>query len=850
MAVVRNTEKMMNRRDFMVLTAKGTASGAMLPGLQAPPGNYGSAKSSEPRNEYFEFSPDGRECLIKRYDTPVPWLNLLSNNRLVAWVAHDGNIVESCLINNTGNRLTNPRSGYVYIRDRDSGEYFLLNRPGEGSIWNAAQGLGYTRVTHSALNLRVTATYFVPRQDDVLLWLISIRNADSKPRSIDIFSVVEWCLGDVNYSSELPGGDFHSIYNNFKKVTFDGSILYGNNYSWGILGPFMGQKPWPYTAFFTSSLPLKGFDCDNTSFYGRRIDFARPLAVLKGECASQPAFGFTGFPLGVLHNSFQLDGQGEQKLVVVLGIVRDVHHAVDLRDEYTQAGAAEQSLSELQQFWTDFTTQSLWVDTPEKEIDRLVNIWIKYQHRDSLLENLNTGRLGLGIWAPAYGYGGERISDIREMGNVTSDLALIRDNLLDYLHGGPLLLESDLKLKWQEPTCKPPAMPYPHDGRGLWPYPVCWYIKETGDLSFLDTPITNRGQIPSVAESGTLSLFDTMKHAIEWALSGLSERGLPRLDPGYGDWNDALNLISRDGRGESILTAAELCYMLRECAELAAAYGRQEEAQDWTRKYERIKTAVNAHAWDGEWYIRAFTDEGQPVGSSKNEEGRIYHSVQAYAVLSGVAEADRAAKCLAAVDRLLMTEYGPRICAPAYTKPVYDIGIVGDFGPGWRENGGIWNRTTGWTVMANCVANRAHEAFEMYRKASIHHPSKDTDRFWLPPYAYPEFLVGEGPAFGRAEFQWCIGKAGTMWRAFTYYILGVRPVLKGLLVDPKIPNGWKGFTVKRSFRKALYEIRVTNPNGRNSGVKSLEIDGERISGNLIPPHNDGRTHEVRVVLDT
>ena len=291
----------MNRRDFIALTATGTASGAILPQLAALPGIRNAANPSGAANDYFEFSPDGRECLVKRYDTPVPWLNLLNNGRFVAWAAHDGNIVESCLIDNANNRLTNPQSGYLYIRDGDSGKHFMLNRPTDGSEWSAAQGLGYTRVTHSALNLTVTATYFVPRDDDALLWSVSIRNTDSKPRSIDVFSLVEWCLGDVNYSSELPGGDFHSIYNNFKKVSFDGDILFGNNYSWGVLGAFMGQKPWPYTAFLASSLPVKSFDCDNTTFFGRRIDLNRPEAVVKGRCASQPAFGFTGFPLGVLH---------------------------------------------------------------------------------------------------------------------------------------------------------------------------------------------------------------------------------------------------------------------------------------------------------------------------------------------------------------------------------------------------------------------------------------------------------------------------------------------------------------------------------------------------------------------
>ena len=333
----------MKRRDFIALSTSLTASAAIAPQNSASTPALPAKIHLNSQMTIFEFTPEGTECRIKRYDTPVPWLNLLSNGRFVAWAAHDGTIVESCLIDNKDNRLTNPQSGYLYIRDSETAEYFLVNRPAQSSVWSAAQGLGYTRVTHSALNLTVTVTYFVPREDDVLLWLISIRNTAAKPRAIDIFSVVEWCLGDVNYSSELPGGDFHSIYNNFKKVSFDGSILsrnprktaaadmesrttpktgcalhapreepassfsvsgrasaafvlYGNNYSWGTLGAFQGQKVWPYTGFFASSLPVKGFECDKAGFFGRRIDLDRPLAVMKGQCGNQAAFGFTAFP--------------------------------------------------------------------------------------------------------------------------------------------------------------------------------------------------------------------------------------------------------------------------------------------------------------------------------------------------------------------------------------------------------------------------------------------------------------------------------------------------------------------------------------------------------------------------
>jgi len=801
---------------------------------------------------YYHFSKDGKECIIKRHDTPVPWLNLLSNDRFVAWVSHEGNIVESCVINNRKNRLTNPNSGYIYIRDTDTSEYFMLNKPKKGASWRSIQGMGYTSITSSYLDLTATATYFVPRDEDILVWMVTIHNDSSINRNVDLFSAVEWCLGDPRYFTVLPGGDFYGIGNNLKRVYFENDVLYANNYSWlpVVPAPFMGQKVWPFTGFFTTSLPVKSFACDKTLFFGRSGSIEKPVAVEKGICSSKSAFGFTDFPLGVLHNSIKLAPNEGRKIVIMMGMVRDKTDVQKIREKYMDPATTEKLLMDVKSFWKNYIERSVNVKTPEKEIDRLVNIWIKYQHRTSMLQNLNNGLRGFGIWCPAYPYGEARPSDLRETGNVPCDLKLIEEDIVDFLQGThtSLMLKSDMKLKWEPEAVPKPSPPYPHDGRALWPCSVCWYIKERGDLSFLDRKVSCKDH-PWSPKSGEGTIFECMKRAIDYFLSGLSERGLPRLNPGLGDWNDALNLISREGKGESVLTAVELCRMLRECAEVARAYGKMKEAEAWMEQYDRIKSAVNKYAWDGEWYIRAFTDEGTPVGSSKNEEGRIYLSVQALAVLSGVADEERAQRCLQSVDELLMTKYGPRLCAPPYTKLDYHIGVATNFAPGWRENGGIWNRTTGWAVMANCLANRANQAFDMYKKASLTNVCKDVDRFRLPPYAYAEYYVGAGPDFGRGQFQWCMGKAGTMWRAYVYYILGVRPVLDGLLIDPKIPNLWEGFKLVRPFRGAIYEINVSNPNKVSMGVKLMRVDGKIVKGNVLPSLADGKTHTVKVVLE-
>ncbi|MFN7999108.1 MAG: hypothetical protein U0Q18_36135 [Bryobacteraceae bacterium] len=850
----------MNRRVFLAETMLGGAAADLLAGPQEWQASPDGAPAAEGRGKYYDFSADGKVCLIHRHDTPVLWANLLGNGRLVVWTGHDGAILESCLIHSRMNKLANRGSGRLYIRDAETGRHFLLNRPNVGVPWQAAQGLGYTRVTTTDLEWSATATSFVPRDDDVLLTLVSIRNGAGRERAVDLFTFVEWCLGDTNYSTELPGGDFYGFYNNVKQVSFDEGILYGENHCWGALERFEGQKVWPYTGFLCSTAPVKSFETEAARFFGRIADFDNPKAVRDGQCNGRSGAGFTGFPLGVLHHSFRVPAGHEQRFVMMLGIARERQQARRIRSKY-DLRAAEQALGAVKAFWDRFTGDSVRVQTPEPDIDRLVNVWIKYQHRASMLQNLNTGRTGWGIWCPAYPYGGGRGSDIREIGNVPCDNQVVKEDLLDFLEGGPLLLKGDLQPKWGSPTLFQSDLemrwsqsgqhnPYPGDGRSFWPYPVCWHIKETGDFSLLETRIEYRGQHRWAPPSGSGTIFESMRLAIDDALSGLSERGLPRMNPGLGDWNDALNLLSRAGKAESIMTAMELCFLLRECAELARAYNRPDEADAWSRKYTAIKNAINQHGWDGKWYARAFNDEGEPIGSSRNREGRIFIEPQAWAVLSGVATPERAAQCLESVDELLMTDFGPRICAPPYSQPDDHIGIVAGYAPGWRENGAIWNRPTGWTVMANCLAGRAEAACEMYRKASIHNPSRNQniDRFWLPPYAYPEFLVGAGPDFGRGQFQWCIGKAGTMWRAYVYYILGVRPQYSGLLIDPQIPKHWTGFKVTRPFRGAEYDIEVRNPHGANHGVQSLEVDGATISGNLVPIQPSGSRCRVRVTL--
>lgn len=862
----------MDRRKFLYRTTPGGRSLVNWPfnaGTLAREGVEGGGAGGEhkptsqpaPEQDYYEFSPDGRECVINRPDTPMPWMNLLTNDVFQAWVTHRGNM-ECFMLNRGLNGLVNPQeeSGHIYVRDHDTGQHFMLDRPGPGGLWQAKHGLGYTMVSASSHGLRGSVTYFVPRSDNALIWLITLKNDAARKRMIDLFTTVEWSLGDqwkvMVFHGHGGGGDAYtggSQFNLYKKVYFENGILYAVQKVWKNLGA--GQKPWPYTGFLASSLPVKSFECTKSIFVGKGRTIDNPAGVERGMCTNTPYWSLNEFPWGVLHHSVELPAFGEKRLVIVLGMVRNELEVTEIAKKYSDLAAADQELMKVKIFWNDFVDKTVKVETPEKENDRTINIWSKYQWRTAMWRSLNTGLRGLGMWS--YGLAGGGTGGPLEVLSQPHDLGIARESIVSHLQcqyrafdlgkmtqGQPLMLFQDLDMKWPpEKTKGPFAIPHHHDMFEL--FALGLYLKETGDMSFLEQ------KVPFV-DGGEGTVFEHLKSGIEYTLQGLSERGLPRLNVGLGDWDDELTMVSRRGKAESVMFAMELCYLLREWAEFGKACGKQEEADAWMKKYEYIKSAINTYAWDGEWYVRAFADgedELIPIGSSKNKEGKIRLNAQSWAVLSGVAEGDRLDKCMDSVAKYLVSDYGPVLYDPPYSKFDKNVGTESQYAPGWR-NACIYLRPAGWAIMAACLANRADLAFHMYSKAALSRVGKDVERFQHEPYVYPENYVGPSNSrAGLGQYQWCLGEgANWMWHSYVYYILGVRPMLKGLLVDPRIPIEWKGFKLTRQFRGANYVIQVSNPRNVNMGVQSMQVDGKTMKGNMVPAYADEKTHNVEVVL--
>lgn len=850
----------MKRRDFLLSTA---AAGAVSTGggpQAVAQGTHGT--STRQSQNYFEFSEDGRECVIKRADTPIPWMNLLTNDDFQTWITHRGQ-TECFLLDRGLGGLTNPQevSGWIYLRDRASGGYFAVNEPAAGGKWQSAHGLGYTRLQAEALEVACSITYFVPRDDTALVWIVSVKNKQARAREFDIFTSVEWNLGDQNKAMVLRGhgggGDAYtggSQFNMYKKIYLENGALYAEQKVWRTLG--MTAGPWPYTGYLASSAPVESYDCVKTTFLGRDRTLRNPEAVERGHCANQAFWSLNEFPWGALHNQIRLKSHGEEQVVFVLGAVRNKSKAKEVAHRYFQHADAE--LERVRSYWQGFVESTTHVETPEKEIDRDINIWLKYQWRTNIMRSQNNGLRGLGFWSYGLFYGHIGWA-VREVSVQPHDAGLSKEALTAYMQGQyrdytkrmfsesqPLMLRSDLDTPWPPATPANAGLTLPHSHEADNAYAFCLYFQETGDLSFLEERVR-------FVDGGEDTVFRHMANCVDNSLLGLTARGLPLLNKGIGDWNDELNMISRNGKGESIMFAMTICFTLRECAGIARAAGKTKEADSWMESYARIKQAINDLAWDGEWYLRAFADGGAderiPIGISKDSEGRIYLNTQTWAVLSGVAEGERLKQCMASVDRHLVSKYGPLIYGPSYSHLDLNVGVASTYAPGWR-NGCVYLRPAGWAIIAACVADMPELAFKMYERSALSRVRQNIERFQHEPYVYPENYVGpEHPLAGMGQYQWCLGEgANWMWHSYVSYILGVRATLPGLLIDPKIPAGWKRFKAKRTFRGATYEIEVANPNGATMGVRSMSIDGREVAGNLIRPHSDGRTHSVRVSL--
>ncbi len=821
-----------------------------------PPSAIRSKRSSvepavlRPELEFFNglggFTDDGREyvtILGPGQSTPAPWLNVIANESFGFQVSESGsgytwsgNSRENQLTGWSNNPVSDPVSEAIYVRDDDTGEVWgPTTQPirCEDSTYIARHGAGYSRFEHLHAGIQLELLQFVPLDRAVKVSVLTIENRSGSTRRLSVTAFVEWVLGTSR------GANAPRIITALEPET----------------GAFLVRNPWntefaERVAFLDLGGRQTSSTADRTEFLGRNGAPDRPAGLDRGH-RLQGAVGAGLDPCGTLQVSFELAGGARTQVVVLLGEAGDAGAAVDLIRRTRQADH-ESMLRDVTTYWDD-AQGTIQVRTPDRSMDIMLNRWLIYQ------------TLACRMWARsafyqaggAYGFR-DQLQDVIAL--LPSKRELAREHLLRA--ASRQFVEGDVQHWWHPPS-----------GRGvrtrisddlLWlPYTVDRYLAVTGDTSVLDEQVPfleGAHLLPGQMEeyfqpersTRSASLFDHCAAALDRSLA-VGEHGLPLI--GSGDWNDGMNRVGHEGRGESVWLAWFLSSALGSFIPLAQARGDGAHAERWQAHALILQQAVEQEGWDGDWYRRAFFDDGTPLGSAANAECRIDSIAQSWSVLSGVADPARAAQAMAAVDEYLIRRGDGLVLlfTPPFDHSDVDPGYIKGYVPGIRENGGQYTHGAIWSVLAFAAIGDGDRAGELFSLLNpINHSSTRAGvlRYKVEPYVMAADVYTEPPHVGRGGWTWYTGSAGWMYQAGIESILGFRLRGTTLVIDPCIPRAWPGFEISFRYHSSRYQIVVENPRGLTHGVVSVELDDELLANNgaAIPLADDGRTHRVRVVL--
>jgi len=808
-------------------------------------------------NQTFgHFEDSSREYVITRPDTPLPWLNYLGQDDFFGL-------------------CTNCAGGYTFWRDAklrrltryrynnipmDLGGRYLYLRDGD-TLWNpmwkpcrtsldryeCRHGLGYTRITSEKNGLAVEVLFFIPPGETAEVWQVTVRNQSGGAKSVQLFSFVEFCLFEAlndmtNYQRTYSIGE----------VEVEGSAIYHKT-------EFRERRN--HYAMFACTRKVDGFDTSRDAFVGVHNGLHDPKAVLAGACTNSLAHGWN--PVGAHQLNLNLEAGAEESFAFVLAYVDqgtdekfeapgilNKNRGRALVKKYAAPGAVTCALEKLRTFW-DGLLGALSVQTPEPNLNRMVNTWNQYQ----CMTTFNLSR-SASLFETGIGRGmGFRDSNQDLLGFVHMIPSRARQRILDI--AGTQLCDGACYHQYQPLTKKGNAeIGGDFYDDHLWLIlSTCAYIKETGDQSILEA-VVGYADTPGSKET----LLHHLETSIAYTLQKRGPHGLPLI--GHADWNDCLNLNcfstepnesfqtagDVDGSSaESVMIAGLFLYAARELSALYQAMNRPADCARLDAAYAEMLVTIEEQAWDGQWYRRAYDAAGNPIGSAECEEGQIFIESQAWCVLGGAGvENGRAAKAFESVHQHLFTPDGIILQQPPYATYHKELGEVSSYPPGYKENAGIFCHNNTWIHLGWCLLGDGDRALEYY--LSICPPAKPVETYRCEPYVYAQMIAGRDAATpGEAKNSWLTGTAAWTLVAATQGILGICPGHDGLVIDPCIPRDWPGFTATRKFRGATYEITISNPRKHSKGIQSLVVDGKPISGNRIPIAPEGST--VRVTAE-
>ena len=797
---------------------------------------------------YGHFDNDRREYVIDRVDLPTSWTNYLGVEDMCAVVNHTagGYLFYKSpeyhrITRFRGNCVPMDRPGdYIYIRDIKTGDYWSVSwqpvgKPLDKASYKARHGMSYSVYECDYDHIYASERLTVPRGENVLIWDVNIENNDTCIRELDVFSYAEFSFHQIPIDNQNFQMSLYCAGSDYK----EGVILYDLFYE---------EDGYQY---FTSNFTPDGYDCLRDSFIGTYHTETDPDAVVRGRCLGSKELG--GNHCASLQRSITLKPGESIRLIYYLG-EGGMDEAVRIREKYADQTVVDKAYEDLRDYW-DKKIQCMNVDSPDSGIDTMVNIWTLYQAEINVMFSRFAsfievgGRTGLGyrdtaqdaMTVTATNPDGCRRRLIELLRALTS-----RGYGIHLFEPGWFAPDSE-KAHKKKPFKSPTVIPEPAGSSkvhgledacsddALWLIPsIAEYIKETGDIDFLD-------EVIGYADGGEGTVYEHMRQIVRFSSE---ETGLNGICKGLrADWNDCLNL----GGGESALVSFLLYRALTVLTEIASYTGKTDDVSEYKDMQDTVKDICDNVLWDGDWYIRGVTKSGRKIGTKDNVEGKVHLESNAWAVLSGAADRERADKALQSIHEYLSTPYGIMLNAPAYTEPDDDIGFVARVYPGLKENGSIFSHPNPWEWAAECVMGHGDRAMEYYHSLCPYYQNDSIEIRHAEPYSYCQFISGrDHTTYGRAHHPFMTGSGGWAYYSVTHYILGIRPEFDSLTIDPCIPSDWDGYNVHRIFRGAEYDIHVTNPKHRQKGVSRIIYDG--MEADRIPVAAKGTRHTVEVIM--
>jgi len=788
-----------------------------------------SSKRPLPQNRYGHFADDGTEYVVTDPRPPRPWSNVIANERVGLCVSHTGSgfswIDNSQLgtVTRWQQELASDRSGkFVYVRDAEDGALWSLS---PSPVWAALErfacrhGMGYTAFETAFHGIEARWTLFCDDAATVELWKIELRNASGRARRLELTGFLEWCCG----VAPAPRREFGRLFLETRADAARGAV-FAKNHMWDVSSERYGHwnTSFPYVSAFAVSEEPDGMQGDKAAFLGRFGDLAAPAALAQREWT--PLFGRHEDPIAALRCAIDLPAGGSRTLGFTLATAETEEDAASLADRFRGAEAKDASLERVRAAWQKrLATHRM--ETPDAALDVMTNDWARYQAIAARL----WARAGYYQQSGAFGFR-DQLQDSQVW--LTIDPERCRRQL--ELHAKHQFADGSV-YHWWHPLTEQGHVTKMTDDLLWLAFVMASYIRETGDVSVL------RDTAPYLDEKTPAPLSDHVLRAFRRVFQRTSPRGIPLI--GAGDWNDGLSAMGLQEKGESFWLGQFLAGLLADWTEIWKRAGRADLSAEFGDRRTALVAAINAHGWDGEWYLRGTLDDGRALGSSRDRVGRIFLNAQTWAILNDVAPPDRVARCLASVKTHLVTEAGALLLAPAFDVPVSGIGYITRYAPGLRENGGVYTHAATWAIAA---AAKAKDGELVGRLLDAINPSiKEPDRYFAEPYVLPGNVDGpDSPHHGRGAWTWYTGSAAWLHRVVAEWVLGVRPDWDGLRIDPCLPPDWDRARMVRPWRGATWEIDI-----ERGVANDVEVDGVRIEGNVIPvPKQAGGRHHVHATF--